>query len=161
MREMESKTVEVGSCIPGRLKELWIWFAAVYEWDWGDPGLLSELVKNEEVPLEFRSALSDIVAGVRKKRKFRKSSVSAQQRLILARVSMGLSELREAILSDSVEVERMSAGMRIETIEFVNAVRKAINDQLGLGIKLTGISKETLKNIRRDIQSRIDRWPTV
>ena len=89
--------IEVGTNMCARLKKNWIWFEAVYEWDWGDPGLLAVCIKEEQVPYEFRIALADIVAGVRTRPKYGKSAVSAQTRFQLARSSMELSEVFDKI----------------------------------------------------------------
>ena len=101
MREVTSKTVEVGSQIPA---QLWDWFEAVYWWDWGNPDLLAALIKNEQVPSEFRVALADIVAGVRKRRNYKKSAVSAHIRFQLGKLSWELSHVRDEILSGKEEV---------------------------------------------------------
>ena len=158
MREVESKNMEVGSQIPA---ELWDWFEAVYLWDWGDPDLLVELIKNEQVPPEFRVALADIVAGVRRKKNYKKSAVPAHIRFQLGRISWELSKVRAEIVFDPAEKEKVSEEMLIEPNEMISATHKAIRDEIISMTKLTGVSNKTVGNIRRDFQSRIDHWPTV
>ena len=158
MREVESKNIEVGSKIPAQLL---LWFEAVYLWDWGDPDLLAELIKFEQVPPEFRVALADIVAGVRKRHNYKKSAVPAHIRFQLGRFSWELSAVRDAILSDKETKRRMSNETRSEPIEFIRRMQKTIRDLIESMAEEAGVSNELVKIIRRDFQSRIDRWPTV
>ena len=158
MNEATSKNIEVRTKIPA---QLWLWFEAVYLWDWGDPDLLAELIKHEQVPPEFRVALADIVAGARKRRNYKKSAVPAHIRFQLGRFSWELSAVRDAILSDKEEKVRVSEEMRIEPSEMIHRTRKAIRDRIESMAEEVGVSNELVKIIRRDFQSRIDRWPTV
>ncbi len=153
--------IEAGSHIPSRLKELWIWFEAVYEWDWGDPGMLAELIRNEPLPPEFQMATADIVAGVRKRHKYGKSAIPAQERMQVARFAMELSELGEEFRSDSKEIHRVSDKTKNEPIETIHATQTAIRNKINSLAMSAGVSVETCKNLRRDLQARINRWPVV
>ena len=156
---MNEATSKKGSKIPA---ELWDWFEAVYWWDWGNPDLLAALIKVEQIPTDFQSAVADIIRGARKRRRnYKKSKVSARIRFNLGRLSWELSHVRDEILSDKEEVSRMSEATISETDDFRFNTQKAIRDEIASMAKLTGVCNKTVGNIRRDFQSRIDHWPTV
>ena len=122
----ETIDIEVGSRIPARLKQLWIWFEAIYEWDWGDPGLLAAVIKEEQIPPEFQIAVADIVEGIRPRPNYKNSAVSAEERLWLATFSSQLAEVRVEFLRDREGVQRMSDEARKERIEVIRDTQKAI-----------------------------------
>lgn len=153
--------IEAGSHIPSRLKELWTWFEAVYEWDWGDPGLLVALIKTEQIPPEFQIAVANIIEGVRKRHKYGRSAIPAQERMQVARFAMELSELGEAFRSDSKEIHRVSDKIKSEPIETIHATQAAIRNKISSLAMSAGVSIETMKNLRLDLQARINRWPVV
>ena len=115
---------------PVRLRELWTWFAAVYEWDWGDARRLAFLIREEKIPPEFQTAIGDIIEGVRTRPNYGKSAVSAYERFNLAMYSMTLSSVRDELVTDRDLVCRMSEETRIEPIELIGRIRKLIRDKM-------------------------------
>ena len=157
----QKKTIEIRTHIPNRLRELWDWFEAVYEWDWGDPDLLAALIHTEQIPPEFQIAVAEIVAEVRPRPNYGKSVLSAQHRLFMAKESIDLAEFRDNILSDNETIEKISDEEGKEPIEVIRDLQNAFRIEIESRAKANGASVDTMKNIRRDFKSRIDRWPTV
>ena len=149
--------------IPRRLNELWPWFNAVCSWDWGDPIPLSELIRSEPIPEEFRTAVGDIVEGTRKrKRNYVKSKIPAAERLKIAGSISIVIDLCNTLKTGAAEgIQSMASRLNVEPIDVIRKLEAEARKTQKDAAKQLGVSVETIENLIRDMRARIARWPVV
>jgi len=147
--------------VPDDFFDNWHWIIAVDAFDYGDPEPLASLLAEfDEYPANVRVLLSDIVQGKREpNRKAFPKVIKAKDRMPAA-----LSALSGLSLRDHIDINSVFFGER-DGVEAI-AIRKSNDDSYSKKkkpaiAKTYGISVDTLDNLRRELKSKIKKWPTL
>jgi hypothetical protein len=138
----------------------WEWVAAVVAYDWGDPQPLATLVREREtLPDNVRVVLADIVAGERKpdEKKISQATVKGADRMAAGRWAWVLSITREFSNKNASE----KADPRVEPADFIQALNEKNRRQRKQTADKYGISLDTLDELRREFQRKLESWPVL
>ena len=146
---------------PARMLELWQWVGAVCAFDYGDPQPLADLLRSgDPIPAEFRGAIADIVAGVRKpnrKAGAKLKTPAAKRMSIASTVDLLLSMMR----AQRANSEAMGDFNAMEPIDIVRGLEEQMRRVYQGTADYLGVSVETVEEIVRDMRARVARWPVV
>jgi hypothetical protein len=149
---------------PQRMQDTWAWVNAFCAFDYGDPVPLAALVEHEDIPPEYRSALADVVSGVRKpdKRAAAKLKVPADLMMVYA-MSIDSSVGFVEYIHHHNSLDRIAESYHPakEPREIIAQWQATGQEHVKLAMKDFKVSKETIKNLMREMRERIDRWPCV
>ena len=147
--------------VPERMRQLWPWVKAFDAYDFGDASRLSELIaRSETIPAEAREAIADIVSGRRKAiaKATPKLKVGAAKRLRIAGL---ISSLLQEIDDRKRDVQEIADREGVEPIQMlarITAERDRLEDQL---VAELGVSRETIKNLRRHFRKKVEAFPKL
>lgn len=153
--------------VPERMAEVWDWVIGLSAWEYGDPSLLTDLIKKEPIPPEFTEAVSDIISGSRtpKNKAAAKLKVPAAQRIKVAaycQVFIGVySYIKNPSLDGTGGASEIADRSGIETHEVVSTLQSEVRNQFKEVANNHGVSVETIENLVRDLRKRINQWPVV
>lgn len=154
--------------IPSRMNDLWEWTVALDAWDFCDPSLLTELVLLKEIPIEFKQALSDIVAGKRKpnKKAATKLKIPAKERMKIAgsiSVNCGIIDIFkfDANYPEGKGVVGIGAMQGREPVDILRELEAEQVELIREAAKDLNVSVETIENLLRDMRNKIKLWPAV
>lgn len=155
-----------------RINETWAWFCAVCAYDFGDVAPLAELIRTEDAPQEYRGAVADIVAGVRKPNK----RAAAKLKLPAAEM-MQMAACVEVVIgiADDIKVRTIAFGAPegmlgakglawVRGEEPIDVIRRAdafVKVAYTTASSELGVSIETIENLVRELRRRISMWPHV
>ena len=150
------------------MNDLWKWVIALDSWDYCDPLPLSELLLQQEIPIEFKQALSDIVSSKRKpnKKAAAKLKIPASERMKIAGSISTVCGLIQGLKFDAIYPEGVGVvGIgSMQGREPVNVLRELEAEQVALideaAVDLN-VSIETIENLLRDMRIIIKFWPIV
>jgi hypothetical protein len=161
-----AKTINSGD-LPKSMNVHWKWVCALDSWEYGSPEQLSELVKVEPIPDEFKNAVSEILLGNRKpkNRAAAKSKIPASERMkIAATISCVLwliDELKFGSDEDQTIIEKQADKLGIEPIEVLGGLNDKARKIIKKSAEDLGVSTETIENLLRDLRLKIKNWPIV
>jgi len=141
--------------------ELWQWVGALWAFDYGDPEPLSRLLLTEDaIPPEFKGAIADIVAGIRRpnrKAAAKLGTPAATRMKIASTVDAVLSAMRH----ECANAEEVGDQQRKEPSEVVRYAQSQMRLTYQATADYLGVSVETIEVVLRDMRARIARWPEV
>lgn len=152
------------------------WIAAIDAFDYADPEPLSELIATEAVPAELRSVIAAIVRGDRKpdKRAAAKLKIPARERMQVAfETFASLAVLDELKFGDCDEwangivigrvrlLEAVANERGEEMIQSRRYLEAKTREYIGYAADANGVSRETIENLLRDLQKKIENYPNV
>lgn len=159
---------------PQRFKELWQWLVAVDSWLYCDGSLLAKLIKEEDIPKEFKCIISQIISGERKqeKRAASKSKIPACERMKIAEaIDLNLyliDTFFHAKVSDDLTGEHgvslstyVADRKGVEPEEMIKYLYSSQQKTLNDAASQLNVSVGTIKNLLRDMRSYIHNWPLV
>jgi hypothetical protein len=147
-----------------RFREVWDWIAALDAFDYCDPKPLEALLRGgEAVPDEIRSALADIVAGVRKpnKKAAAKLKVLPAERMMLAMVASRIIGLCDIFRCHKTFIACKADSERVEPIDVIRELDTNKRTAIAGTAAEYGISVETVENLLRDLKEKMRKWPVV
>ena len=157
--------------MPSRMKETWEWTCALVAFDYGDSEPLGLLIRGAAIPIEFVSAVSDIVVGRRKPnlKAVAQSKIPASERMKIAgsiSVVLGLSNLIRTRLAPARQgfksgLEEVADRHRQEPIEIVRKLQAKSRQAIEDAATELDVSVETIENLLREFRNRIKAWPAV
>lgn len=159
---------------PQRFKDLWPWLIAVDSWLYCDEQPLAKLIKEEDIPEEFKCIISQIISAERKqkKRSASKSKIPACERMKIAEaIDLNLYLIEDFFHAKVSENMTGEVGVSLcsyvgdrdgtepaEMVKYLNSMRqKTLND----AANQLNVSVETIRNLLRDMRSYIKNWPLV
>jgi hypothetical protein len=147
---------------PRRMQDTWAWVNAFCAFDFNDPQILADLIVKEAVPPEYRQALADVVTGVRKpdKRAAVKLKVPANLMMVYA-MSIDSSVGFVEYIHHHKALDRIAEREQKNPSDIIAKWQATGQEHVGLAMKDFKVSKETIKNLMREMRTRIDRWPVV
>lgn len=147
--------------MPINLKDTWHWWSAVWAFDYGDRETLAELIRNEEIPLEYKKVVASIVSGDRKPnlKASVKSKVKPTDRAEILNAYYVFAGLRDSLKTD---VERIfSKNKKSEPIELMRKADTLSNRFFRMINENCGISDEAIKKIIREGKERLRKFPEM
>ena len=147
--------------MPNRLRDTWHWWAALWAFDYGDRNTLSELIKSEEIPPEYRNVIASIISGERKPnlKASVKSKVKPIDRAEILNAYYIFASLRENLKSN-VE-QTFYKNVKSEPIELMRKADSLTGDFFELINEHSGISDEAIKKIVREGRERLRKFPEM
>jgi len=141
------------------------WMASIDAWDYCDSKSLSEMILNHQIPDELRHVIASIIRGERKqnKRGAAKLKIDADQRMIVAAVSLGLLLLPEAVLSKRTRPTYLDVA-DVECLEPIELKRRYeyVLKEVYMDIASScEVSVETLENLLRELKEKIKKYPNI
>lgn len=156
--------------MPARMAELWEWVCAAAAHDSGDAAPLARLIEADPVPDEFRPMVAAIVAGLRPlKRKGKgNAKIAPSERLRVAATVSVMLELCDLLRTLAVGTHGGKPGadslgeqLGREPADIVRELQGEYREAKKNAARDLRVSVETVEDLVRELQSRIDRWPTV
>lgn len=156
--------------MPQRMAELWDWVCAGAAFDGGDPEPLALLIAAGEVPPEFRRMIADVVSGSRRLPRKGKANakIAPSERMQAAAAICSIRDLCDVLRTQAAGTRGGKPGadslgnqLGREPKEIAEELRGEYRQATLDAASDLGVSTETIENIIRDLQCRIDRWPTV
>lgn len=156
---------------PQRMRDLWKWVAAVDAWDWKDPKPLADLVTSEDIPEEFKKAVSDILSGERKRRRTQ-GAIEPKERMEIAKHISGVLSILDSFTYGKV-AEQGYEGMSVPNYivetksnfpDVIDAYNYLINERRDLiqsSANDLEVSVETIENLLREMRKKIEKWPQI
>lgn len=156
---------------PPRMNELWNWVVAIAAYDFADPDPLAGLISSEGgIPVEFRSAIAEIVRGRRvpNRKAAAKLKVPAAERMKIAGsvgIIIGMCHMLkfQASAEEGLRPGAVTLGARYgrEPIDITRELEGEARRAVESAATHFGVSTETIENLLRDMKARIARWPAV
>ena len=147
---------------PQRMQDTWVWVNAFCAFDYNDPVPLAALVEHEEIPPEYRSALADVVSGVRPRNKKAGAKLKIPANLMMYyAMSIDASVGFVEYMHYHNAVDQIAEREQKEPIEVIESWQKLAQEHVGLAMQDFDVSKETIENLMREMRTRIGRWPLV
>jgi len=172
-----ARTINFGRCtkygMNERFMELINWVCAVDAWDYGDGSLLANLITSEEqVPLEFKQVLGDIISGARKQLSAKaaiKLEVPAAERMRTAVMLSILFFLIDAQKHGKVEhkfsypqfVSEYDDVKPKDTEEVIDWLDENKRGAIQDAANKFNVSSETIENLVRELRKKAKKWPIV
>jgi hypothetical protein len=147
--------------VPANFFDNWHWIVAVDAFDYGDPQPLAHLLTQYDVyPENVRAVLTDIVQGTRKPspKRIAHAKIKGKDRMEVA-----LSALASSVVHDCIQRNASHHGdhSRREPIDVVEENTESYRKERDLLCNSYSISKETVDNLRRELKSKIEKWPLL
>lgn len=147
--------------MPPRLRDTWEWWSAVWAFDYGDGSYLANLIKENDIPHEYRYVVAQIILGERKpnlKAKV-KSKIEPIKRAEILNAYFIFADLRETL---KVEPEKtFHKNTKKEPIELMRIADSLTDDFFELAFEECGIGIEAVKKIIREGKERLRKFPDL
>jgi hypothetical protein len=138
------------------------WTAALVAFDFCDPSLLATMIENQPIPIEIRSVIATIVAGVRKpnKRSAAKSKLPPAERYQIGATVGGLLDVIADMKHPAI-TENYADKNAVEPKDAIIMLNKYIDKTYSLVEAKFVISRETVENVVREWRKKRKDWPNV
>lgn len=147
--------------IPKGFLECWHWIKAIHAHDFGDSGPLSALVASEaDMPANVRAVLADIVTGNRvpSEKAVAQLKIKGTDRMVAARSALFYSQYRKRLKNKAQHLADREGMEPVDVIENVNRAHRTWQKQV---YEQYGIGRDTLDDLRRELEGLIKGWPTL
>lgn len=163
--------------LPPRLQETWPWFSALWAYDYGDASILSNLILIEDIPEEYKNAISQIITGDRKPnlKASVKSKILAKDRAEAATLLSVCFTFRDVIKYDAINHndpfnfadDSLRGALAIseygtkEASEYLRSADKLGRTCMDKVAKHFDVKEDAVRNLIRDAKHRLNKWPHV
>jgi hypothetical protein len=158
---VRSVVVKSGLDVPADFFDNWHWIVAVDAYDYGDPQPLADLLSQYDIyPENVRAVLADIVHGTRKPSPKRAAHAKVKGK---DRMELALSALASSVVHDCIQRNASYHGDygRRDPVDVVEENTESYRRERDALCITYGISKETVDNLRRELKSKIEKWPLL
>jgi hypothetical protein len=155
------RTLGAGMEIPQGFLECWPWIKAIHAHDFGDSAPLAAMVISEaNIPANVREVLAAIVSGKRvpKAKSIKHLKIKGTDRLAAARFALMYAQIHQRVKNEAQDAAEREAAEPADLIKRYDSAyrnwQKKVYEQYGIG-------KETLGDLRRELERLIKEWPRL